>query len=398
LEYPTDYETNPSVHNQVITVNAYVYLEDGPADHKIEMSAYRFAFGVPVEPVGPTLAAASDVTITNLVVEKYATSWQMGAIGNQRAGDRWTITDNEVRLNHAAGISFGSYAVVANNHAHHNGETGIKGGGRASSSEPVECEIWLEAASVDNNEIDHNRIDAVGFNPGNEGGGTKFACTRNLKVTNNYVHANSGMGLWTDINNDNTLYKNNTVENNTGAGIFHEISRSAFITENLVRNNGVYPLGSGAWTPNIFVVSSAPRNPEMGEAITIEHNSVKVSASGGSGIIVLEEPRVVGNAPKVGDMPVCDKRYWWLTSNVQIRNNTIVYGGTETGFAGFPTSQTGAQADWLDNNGRRQCAEMLSTFWETVTFENNTYVVPAGSDAEKVTLWLWHRVRHNISW
>lgn len=386
LEYPDRYEEDPNARIKVSGGTAYLYVGEGqPSDHKIEMSSYRFAFG---RPLGDP-AAAPDVTIKNLIIEKYANSWQMGAIGNQWAGLRWTITDNEVRLNHAAGISFGSNALVQNNWVHNNGQIGIKGGGIQSTlpGEGKNCKSWVEDAWVDSNQIDHNRIPSIGFYVWAEGGGTKFACTRNLQVTNNYVHSNGGHGLWTDINNDKTLYKGNTVENNTDAGIFHEISRTASITENIVKDNGVYVNQVGGWGANIFINSSAPANPDLGESIVVDGNYVKVSASGGTGIIVMEEPR------KVDSLSNCDKREWYLTSNVRVTNNTVIYGGVETASALGPTSQSGAYADWLDDN--RACAEELSTFWSTVEFDYNSYIVPAGTIIDSARLWRWRRSAAN---
>ena len=79
--------------------------------------------------------------------------------------------------------------------------------------------------------------------------------TENLIVRGNFVHDNNGPGLWTDIDNINTLYENNIVEGNSGAGIFHEISYSATIRNNQVRGNGFRNRG-WLWEGGIMVAGS----------------------------------------------------------------------------------------------------------------------------------------------
>ncbi len=80
------------------------------------------------------------------------------------------------------------------------------------------------------------------FYPLWEAGGVKLTNTNNLVVRGNYSLSNDGMGLWTDENNINTLYKNNTTNDNTWMGIVHEISYRAVIRNNTVlRNSFGYP-------------------------------------------------------------------------------------------------------------------------------------------------------------
>jgi len=93
-----------------------------------------------------------------------------------------------------------------------------------------------------------------------EAGGAKFVATTNLVVRGNYSHRNDGPGLWTDIDNVNTLYENNTSSDNELMGIYHEISYDAIIRNNVVRHNGFgYPdwiAGAGilvAGSPNVEI-------------------------------------------------------------------------------------------------------------------------------------------------
>ena len=165
-------------------------------------------------------STASDVTIQNLTIEKYATPVQKGAIAG--GGTGWTIRNNELRYNWGAGIDFGDRYQIIGNYVHHNRQIGIKGHGAN--------------VLVENNEIAFNNY-RDDYSPGWEAGGTKFLKTTNLVVRNNYVHDNHGSGLWTDYDNIGTLYEGNTVINNYGPGIFHEISYDAVIRNNTVRGN-----------------------------------------------------------------------------------------------------------------------------------------------------------------
>jgi len=57
-------------------------------------------------------------------------------------------------------------------------------------------------------------------------------------IRNNWVHHNQGHGLWTDVNNLNTLFEGNTIEDNWWAGIHQEISCTAVIRYNRIARNG----------------------------------------------------------------------------------------------------------------------------------------------------------------
>jgi len=242
-----------------------IYIKEDPAGHKWEISVAPYAFGgkrdlpKPVKPneiyhwpptsevekektvenpngftylITEPGSIATGVLIKNLTIEKYACPGQFGAIGFQDPGDNWTIEDNDVILNHGAGIVAGSNSVVRNNKVNDNGQIGIK---VTRIIKPVRIYNTL----IDGNEINRNGKEEVGFNWGWEAGGTKFAKTTNLKVRNNIVRDNHGAGLWADIDNEGTLYENNIVENNYDHGIFHEISYSAIIRNNKVKGNGI---------------------------------------------------------------------------------------------------------------------------------------------------------------
>jgi parallel beta-helix repeat protein len=208
--------------------NGQIYFSDDPTGRSVETSVTTTAFE----------ATANSVTISGLIVEKYANLAQHGAISAEgKTG--WVISQNEVRWNHGLGIRIGPAARVIGNNIHSNGQLGIGGGGAN--------------VLVEGNEIAFNN--ASRFDPGWEAGGVKFVATTNLVVRNNFVHHNGGPGLWTDSGNMNTLYENNTCEDNERMGIFHEISYAAVIRNNIVRRNG-FGFPDWIWGAGILVAAS----------------------------------------------------------------------------------------------------------------------------------------------
>ncbi|HEX6536610.1 MAG TPA: lectin [Gemmatimonadaceae bacterium] len=205
--------------------------------------------------------SADNVTIQGLIIQNYNPPAQMGAVkaGGNSASDGtsgWVVEDNEIRYNATAGIRLGTQMKVLRNKVHHNGQEGIVGIG--------------DNVLVEGNEIAFNNYQDA-YNPGWEAGGTKFVHTNNLVVRNNYVHDNHGPGLWTDIDNYNTLYEGNRVENNTQMGIFHEISWKATIRNNTVSGNG-FKMNSWLWGAGILVAAS--------KDVEIYGNTVKNNANG----------------------------------------------------------------------------------------------------------------------
>ena len=149
-----------------------VYVADDPSGRRMEIGVTSQAFG----------GSASNVTLRGLIVEKYATPTQSGAI--QASGNGWVIQDNEVRWNHGTGIRGGSGGKIVHNNIHHNGQMGIGGWGQKNML-------------VQDNEIAWNNT--AGYSDAWEAGGTKFAGTDHVSVINNHSHDNFGPGLWSDI-------------------------------------------------------------------------------------------------------------------------------------------------------------------------------------------------------
>ena len=275
-----------------------IYIADNPTGHTVEAGNLASAF----------YGSATNVTVQNLVIEKYDPQIQEGAI---RGGAGWTIRDNEVRLNYAAGISVaGDGSQIIGNYVHDNGQIGLRGSGNN--------------ILVQGNELARNGFWS-GISPYWEAGGFKFSDTDNLVVRGNYAHDNKGTGLWTDINNIHTLYEDNVVAHNTINGISHEISYDAIIRNNTLIGNGYGDTRGWGWGSDINIQNS--RNVE------VYGNRVEMTG-GGNGIVLIQQNRGSGTFGT------------YTTTGNQIHDNTIVDHDGHGYIGGFADYNQVRHAQW----------------------------------------------------
>lgn len=128
-----------------------VYMGDDPSGHTVEMSLLGYAFS----------GTAQSVTITDLIVEKYACVAGSGAIDASQ-GTYGEVGYDEVRYNHDTGIRTGDGMYVHDNKIHNNGDLSIGGFGTF--------------ILVQNNEISFNNYS--GYSIYWEAGGAKFISLR----------------------------------------------------------------------------------------------------------------------------------------------------------------------------------------------------------------------------
>jgi parallel beta-helix repeat protein len=257
-----------------------MFLGDHPNSHVVELSANNYAFQ----------GTASNITIKNLTIEKYAAPLQYAAVEPQGSG--WVIQNNEVRLNHGWGVKAvtgGDNVRVLSNNVHDNGQAGIGSGGANSGL-------------FDSNYIVHNNVDGV--NPGFEGVGTKFT-GNNLMISNNIVHDNLGAGLSTDANATYNTFNHNTSYNNQGCGIRYEISRYGTIENNTVYGNK--PCGGQ------IVYTGSDHGRITGNTVTDGDNG---------GILVYN---TVGTKPS--------GQIVYKVTDTQVTGNTILISNTSTNIA-----------------------------------------------------------------
>jgi parallel beta-helix repeat protein len=255
-----------------------IYIADDPAGKKVEAGKLAHAFA----------GHAGNVTVRNLVIEKYDPPAQTGAVQGNKG---WIVQDNEVRLNYAVGIKGGENSKFIGNFVHDNGQMGLGSSGAARNN-----------ILVEGNEIAKNGFWS-GLDVLWEGGGFKFARTHGLIVRGNYSHDNNGIGMWTDIDNIHTLYENNVVAHNTGGGISHEISYDAVIRNNTLIGNGYGRTEGWLWGGEIQIQNS--------QNVDVYGNRIDMTG-GGNGVVLIQQNRGSGTYGP------------WVTTGNHIHDNVIV--------------------------------------------------------------------------
>ncbi|HUP18958.1 MAG TPA: right-handed parallel beta-helix repeat-containing protein [Gemmatimonadota bacterium] len=285
------------------------------------------------------LGTARGVTIRNLVIERYVPGVQMGAIkagdhDASRNSDGWLVEDNEIRYNDGGGVRIGHRMVLRDNYIHHNEQIGVVGVG--------------DDVLVEGNEISYNNFNRK-HDYGWEAGGTKFVKTRNLVVRNNHVHNNWGPGLWTDIDNIDTLYEGNLVEDNADTGIFHEISYRATIRNNTVRRNGYDRVGAWAYGAGILIAHSPDVEVHDNVVEDNQNGIMGVQQNRGSGAYGAHELRNLN----VHDNTVVQKSKQWAAGVAQDVGDSGVFGRNIVFSANRYTlgSTSGRWFEW--ENGQR---------------------------------------------
>jgi parallel beta-helix repeat protein len=227
--YPQDlfFNDKPLIHKLSLPIslgqwyfdytNDAVYTADNPGRQTVELSVTSQAFSGYVD----------NVTIQNLIVEKYANKIMSGAIAPY--GSNWTIESNEVRLNHGAGVKPQyqncNYERILNNNVHDNGQEGIAVGGGIGTL-------------VEYNTIAYNDYAYVL----SEAGGGKIAATTNAQVLNNIYTDNNNVGLWGDSGSTGSIFSGNTITGSQLDGIRYEISHYGTISNNTLTNNAQDPI------------------------------------------------------------------------------------------------------------------------------------------------------------
>ncbi|MBD3391456.1 MAG: hypothetical protein GF418_05355 [Chitinivibrionales bacterium] len=350
--------------------NDRVYMGDDPGEHTMEIGVTMHAFHS---------ESAENVTIRNLVVEKYAVRSQFGAIqydpgsgsGWQDKPGGWIVEDCELRYNHGAAVYLTGICKIAGCYVHHNGQIGIKVRGGLTvnlATQDAHPEYFSphsllgSGSLVHGNEICYNGYQ--GYSGGWEAGGTKFMWTDSLVIRSNYAHHNHGSGLWCDLSNVHVLYEGNLAEHNTHQGIFHEVSDTAVIRCNVCRDGGTYEWPR--WLYNGQLSVSASRNVE------VYNNVVEVHESYGNGIAIINQPFRYDPDQDGFHSEWTDRGIYAMAYNIYVHDNHITHDGN-SGANGVVCDGGEAQRNhfWANNE---------------ILFDRNAYHVP--SDAG--VFWQWN--------
>ena len=232
-----------------------------------------------------------------------------------------------VRDCHGVGVVIGNGMQILGGRLHHNGHMNVGSGNLPDH--------YIDGCIIDGTEIDHANVAGVNFF---WEGGNKFKYTRNLIVRNCPVHDNNGPGLWTDINNDGTIFDDNHCYNNQGPGIFHEISYSGRFRRNTCHDNSLGFIGGWLWNCNILIAAAGGNTLTIYPDLLIEDNMLSAAETM---IGLIQQARGSGNLGP------------WLVRNVKCRRNvmTLASGQRLGGVTdnGDLLIFSGGGNDWQDN-------------------------------------------------
>ncbi|WP_206664839.1 carbohydrate-binding domain-containing protein [Dankookia rubra] len=285
-----------------------IYIGENPTGHKVEAAVTPLAFG----------GAAQNVSLSHITVEQYASPVQNAAVGGINGVKNWSLNDIDIRLNFGTGVKLGEGSKLINSLVSDNGQLGAGGVGAG--------------ILVDGTEFARNGGWA-GIDPNWEGGGFKFAFTSGAVIRNSYSHDNTGIGMWTDINNVKTLYEGNTIVNNSWGGLQHEISYDAVIRNNVIVGNGAaqdnWVLGAGIQLSNV-------------QGVEVYGNVVD-SRGGGAGIIMW-------NADRTADATRYNAPLSYTTINNNVHDNRVIGPGENGMVATYDGSVLWSGNNHFDGN------------------------------------------------
>jgi len=324
-----------------------LYFFDNPSGKKLEVTVGRKMI---------SYSSAKNVTIRNLIIEKFASPTQESAVENY--GDNSIVEFSEIRWNHSTGVGVGNNGKLRNNYVHHNGQFGL--GSKGNSTGML----------IEKNEVAFNNTS--GHEESWGAGGSKWALSENYTVRENYSHHNFGPGFWTDIDNRFVTYNNNVVIDNTKIGIQYELSFEAEIFDNFVANNG-----NGSNHAQIFIQNSSGRSWQS--PIKVYRNTVVTRTDSGNGITVQNNNRGDSNIYERGSCTFRgDPDCWdWIAKFVDIYDNKIYHRATHV--EGF------ASGLYAFNRSQYPDPYNFESVADFIKFRNNQYYYP-NATAKK---WSW---------
>jgi parallel beta-helix repeat protein len=291
--------------------NHVIYFHDNPSGHTVETSVLDIAFA----------GTANNVTFQYLTVEKFASMYPRGAIGQfqgatpQTQGANWTVENCELRLNHGYGVRADYNTQILNNYIHDNGQMGV-GGGLGETSAPA-TESMNAGILIQGNIIDHN--DYAHFDPQWGSGGIKIGSTSGITIRGNTIQNNEGSGIHFDDNSQNAFVDGNIITNNSDAdGLQQEIGYgTSTFRNNIVSGNGAQVYGTNS-SSQIAVRASA--------GVSAYCNVMEMSS--GPGI----NQWLIGAADR-GDSAYPSFQYLATTGN-SFHHNTVIWLTDGTGGGG----------------------------------------------------------------
>lgn len=313
-----------------------LYVGDNPAGQNIEIARTTYAIR----------SANNNVTVKNVVIQKFATNAQQGALFAE--GDNWQILNNLIRWNHAAGLflSGSDKTVVSGNTMTQNGQIGI-------------AHYNSQNVTISNNDITSNNTDGFWIADW-ESGGYKTTNSSSTFV-NNRVRNNLGVGAWVDVDGNGVTIDGNTITGNAADGVRYEISYNGVIKNNTVTGNG-YGMKRGN---DYSLYAVAGINVNSSTNVDIYGNTVADNANG-----IGLQMRNRGSG----------KYGVWALTNATVHNNTVTMKtGTRWGEGATGLVQNVSDNSYFTSKGNR--------------FYDNTYYL----DSQTAKRFAWNNTYNTVA-
>jgi nitrous oxidase accessory protein NosD len=344
---------NPVTGQFAVDPERKVVLADDPKGHLVEVTVRERWVTVD----------APDVTIEGLAMSEAASPPQHGALQALPGADRLAVTGVRLSDAHGALISFQGVtgASLRSSDLSRGGQLGVHAGGGGTT------DLTIEGNRIANNNTE-------GFDPAWEAGGLKAAVSSGLRVLNNDVADNDGVGIWCDIDCRDFTASGNRVHGNTRAGIMFEISDGARIEDNVVWENG-WGFPTWGWGAGILVSSSSDA--------TVRGNLLAWNADGISVISQLRNQAggdAVRNVSVLDNTVLADAASGFLLGWLQDWSGPLYAadsGNTGSGnrFWHETPEPTSCRFEWAE------CIDAIGAFSTTPGGSGSTYLTDAAAHA-----------------
>lgn len=206
-------------------LRAYVAPHEDVDIHKANVEySNRHGLFAPASSNNQNTETLDDIHIKGFKL-MYNAPWFRGIGAIRASGQRWLIEDNYLLWSTYDGLQtkYTNACIVRNNLIEWSGCQGVGGG-------------WSIDLLFEGNTLRYNNWRM--FDWGNEGGGSKWGSSIDMRVRSNLVQYNFGPGIWTDAISTGTIYEKNISHDNTVRCIFTEINWDEVIQDNIVYNSG----------------------------------------------------------------------------------------------------------------------------------------------------------------
>ena len=259
-----------------------IVLGSDPTQDSVSASDLQVAF----------TSYAQNLTLRGIGVRRYATSVnQIGAVRLPAAND--TLENVTVMDGATTGISIGNSGdTISHVTVTRNGLLGLTA-------------VYADGLKIDGLLSTDNNTQSFNFAP--VSGGTKITRTRGVHVTNSVFEHNNGYGLWFDESCYDIEATHDTSIDNAWNGVAVEISSTAVLADDVVKNNG----GDGM---------------KINDTDNVQIWNNDIEDNGNRGIAVVQDSRRGSNLSDPGHNPhraQPDATEPWIISNVTIGDNVL---------------------------------------------------------------------------